>query len=164
MIDTIPISVWPGNSYSHKVHCVHLLLCKGNNHVPPNRRIGYQNLFPDSPPSLTMNPWGWIWKTPPQQCPQLQQLSSYLTLTQQCYEHQGKSIVCFICILGIILPPHICYLSISPRSFSLPWGFSQLSKSLIFRGYQWPNHWFSTCSNQPRGSSNMFRTHGVMVN
>ena len=66
--------------------------------------------------------------------------------------------------LGIILPPHICYLSILPRSFSLPWGFSQLSKSLIFRGYQWPNHWFSTCNNQRRGSSNMFPTHGVMVN
>jgi hypothetical protein len=45
----------------------------------------------------------------------------------------------FPSILGSILPPQICYLSILPRSFSLPWEFSQLSKSLIFRGCQWPN-------------------------
>jgi hypothetical protein len=29
---------------------------KGNNHVPPNRRIGQPNHLPNSPPSLTMNP------------------------------------------------------------------------------------------------------------
>jgi hypothetical protein len=29
---------------------------KGNNHVPPNRRIGQPNHLSCSPPSLTMNP------------------------------------------------------------------------------------------------------------
>jgi hypothetical protein len=69
----------------------------------------------------------------------------------------------FPSILGSVLPPHICYLSILPRSFSLPWEFSQLSKSLIFRAYQWPKILFATCNNKPRGSSNMFPTQGVMV-
>ena len=98
-----------------------MLKDKGNNHVPPNHRTRHPNYLLDSPPSLTMNPWGWTWKI----------FSSYMSHssnsfpfphTQAMFITESKSKVCFPSILGCVLPPLICYLSFA-QVFSLPQNF-----------------------------------------
>jgi hypothetical protein len=87
-------------------------------------------------------------ETPTQQCPSIPTIillphtySTMLITTKKIYFSRlllphTKSIVfittrelknLFPNILGSVLPPHICYLSILPRSFSLLSGFLQLS-------------------------------------
>jgi hypothetical protein len=141
---------------------------KGTTTFLPTVEPSSQNHLHSSPPSLTMSPWGWTWKNSSSAMsfsssrfllPHTQ--SVVFMTTRKPVVSLSRAYSAMSCLLTYAIYQKLSFfLGLSPP----PWEFSQPSKSLIFWGCQWPNIWFSTCNNQPRGSSNMLPTHGVMVN
>ena len=120
---------------------------KGNNHIPPNHRIGQPKSIARFTPQPDHESMRANLETPPQQCPSIPTVillpHTYSTVlitarkfgfhktplaSHSIYSaHNSKRIQkSFPGILGSVLPPHICNLSIFAQVFSLLWGFSQL--------------------------------------
>jgi len=171
IIHFIPISHYPVKQFNKTKIGVHIWTkCQDhnwNNQVPPNQRTEQPIYLLCSPPNLTMDPRGrtrelLLSYSPSSVLEKLLLASHFENSAHNNNWYSSFSPAYFAA--SCLLPYAMLYMpeAFVPRSFS-PWEFSQLYKSLIFRGFQWPNSRFSTCNIQPWGSSNIFPTHGVMV-